>query len=488
MAGLDTLPTVRRYAALGEGFYSRVSPTPRGEPYKVSVNPAVARLLGLDPATLSDEAVAGAFSGQRLPAWAEPMATVYAGHQFGVYVPRLGDGRALLLGEVAGPEGVFEVQLKGAGPTPYSRMGDGYAVLRSTIREYLASEAMAGLGIPTTRALCIVGSDAPVYRETVETGATLTRVAPTHVRFGTFEYFAHTRQDAFLKQLADHVVAHHYPGFLGLHGAEPYAALFGAVVERTARLIARWQAVGFCHGVMNSDNMSITGLTIDYGPFGFLDAFDPGHICNHSDHGGRYAYFRQPHIGLWNLGCLAQSLLPLVESGPLRERLEGYGEIYNAAYLDAMREKFGLCQARDDDLALIEGFLEILTRWRMDFTNSFRRLATLGLEDGVCELRDHCPDPAALDAWIARYRARLRDEGSVDDRERAARMNRVNPRYVLRNYLAQQAIERAGQKDFSEVDRLLGVLQRPFDEHPGCEHYAGEPPEWGRHLAVSCSS
>jgi len=487
MAHLDGLPTVRRYAALGERFYSRVAPTPRGEPYRVSVNPAAAGLLGLDPDTLPDELLAGVFSGQRLPAWAEPIATVYAGHQFGVYVPRLGDGRALLLGEVVGPDETFEVQLKGAGPTPYSRMGDGYAVLRSTLREYLASEAMAGLGIPTTRALCVVGSDAPVYRETVETGATLTRLAPTHVRFGTFEYFAHTRQYEALRQLADHVAEHHYPEYLVLTGEARYAALFGAVVARTARLIARWQAVGFCHGVMNSDNMSITGLTIDYGPYGFLDAFDPGHICNHSDHGGRYAYFRQPHIALWNLGCLAQALLPLVESEPLRERIEGYGAIYNAAYLDGMRAKLGLREARDDDPGLVEGFLEILARWGMDFTNSFRRLSTLSLEDGTCELRDHCPDPRALDDWLTRYRSRLRDEGS-DDTQRAARMNRVNPRYVLRNYLAQQAIERAQAKDFGEVDRLLAVLQQPFDEHPGCEHYAAEPPEWGRRLAVSCSS
>lgn len=486
MSRLHVLPTVARYATLGETFYSRVSPTPQGEPYRVSVNPAAAALLGLDPEELHSQAALEAFSGQQLPPWAEPLAAVYAGHQFGVYVPQLGDGRALLLGEVVGPDDTWEVQLKGAGPTPYSRMGDGYAVLRSTLREYLASEAMAGLGIPTTRALCVMGSDAPVYRETAETGAILTRLAPSHIRFGTFEYFAHTRQTQALQQLADHVVEHHYPEYQPLSGEARYSAMFGEVVRRTARLIAHWQAVGFCHGVMNSDNMSILGLTIDYGPYGFLDAFDPGHICNHSDRGGRYAYQRQPHIGLWNLGCLAQALLPLVDSGPLREHLEGYGEHYNAAYLEAMGAKLGLSRPREADLELIGDFLGLLAHWRMDFSNSFRLLAQEPLT-GKGPLRDHCPDIRSMDDWLGRYRARLQEDDG-DDAVRAARMNQVNPCYVLRNYLAQEAIEAAQRHDFAPVDRLLAVLQNPFVEQAGYEHYAQEPPEWGRHLAVSCSS
>ncbi|MDQ2694406.1 MAG: YdiU family protein, partial [Pseudomonadota bacterium] len=297
MRTLEQLRFVNRYATLPETFFRRVRPSPEGEPQRVSFNPAAAELLDLDPAEAGRDDFARCFAGWRLPPGAEPIAAVYAGHQFGVYVPQLGDGRAILLGEVENAAGgSWDVQLKGAGPTPYCRGFDGRAVLRSTIREYLCSEAMHGLGIPTTRALCIVGTNAPVHRETVEPGAVLTRLAQSHVRFGTFEYFSHSGRHDDLARLADFVIRHHYPALADQPPAQRYAGLFAEVVTRTAQLLAHWQAMGFAHGVMNTDNMSILGLTLDYGPYGFMDAFDIGFVPNHTDVQGRYAFDRQPHV------------------------------------------------------------------------------------------------------------------------------------------------------------------------------------------------
>ncbi|HXH02260.1 MAG TPA: YdiU family protein [Candidatus Competibacteraceae bacterium] len=488
MKTLEQLRFDNSYARLPERFYSRVRPTPRGEPYLVAFNPEAARLLELDDGEAERADCAAIFAGWRLLPGAEPIAAVYAGHQFGVWVPRLGDGRAILLGEALTEAGSrWDLQLKGAGPTPYARMGDGYAVLRSTIREYLCGEAMAGLGIPTTRALCIVGSDAPVYRETVETGATLLRLAPSHVRFGSFEYFAHSGQPEQVRQLADYVIALHFPEQARLPEAERYPAWFAEVVARTARLIAQWQAVGFAHGVMNTDNMSILGLTLDYGPFGFLDAYEPGFICNHSDTFGRYAFNRQPAIAHWNLACLATALLPLIPEAELRAALERFPLLFDEYYLALMRAKLGLTEAREEDAELIGDWLDLLVRGHLDYSNSFRALCRFRLDGEHRELRDRCLDRGAFDAWAARYRARLLAEGSCD-RERRARMERVNPKYILRNYLAQVAIERAKEKDFAEIERLRALLAEPFAEHPQMEAYAAEPPEWGRHLEIDCSS
>ena len=301
-----------RFARMPGAFFARVAPTPLPEPYLVAKSESAAALIGLPPERFADPDVVAALTGSRPLAGSEPVATVYSGHQFGVYVPRLGDGRALLLGEVVGPDGErWEVQLKGSGKTPYSRMGDGRAVLRSSIREFLASEAMHALGIPTTRALAVTGSDYPVMRETVETAAVVTRLAPSFVRFGTFEYFYWTEQHDALKQLADLIIDRFYPA--ARDTAQPYLALLEQVARRTARLVAQWQGVGFCHGVLNTDNMSILGLTIDYGPYGFIDGFDAGHVCNHSDVHGRYAYNLQPQIGHWNLYALGQALVPLTD-------------------------------------------------------------------------------------------------------------------------------------------------------------------------------
>ncbi len=468
--------------SLGAAFGTALPPRPLTDPHWIARSPGLAAELGLTDWLAGAEALE-VLSGARVAPGTRPFASVYSGHQFGVWAGQLGDGRALLLGEIDTPAGAMEVQLKGSGLTPYSRMGDGRAVLRSAIREFLCSEAMHALGIPTTRALAVIGSPLPVRRETVESAAVVTRVAPSFLRFGHFEHFAHTAQDpASLRRLFDATMERYF-GEL-----EPTPeALLEEVALRTARLMAQWQLVGFCHGVMNTDNMSLLGLTIDYGPFGFLDAFDPQHICNHSDEQGRYAYARQPGIAFWNLHALAQALLPLVEGPPeaaserLLAALEPYKAQFARSMVQGLRAKLGLASAHDDDPALADELLSLMAEDRADFTITWRRLASIDAA------RDCFVQREKFDAWAQRYRARLDSEGSIDA-ERAARMNRVNPKFVLRNHLAQTAIERAQQGDVCEVERLLGVLERPFDEQPEHEADAGYPPDWASQLAVSCSS
>jgi len=490
MSTLEAIRFENTYARLPEVFYRRVKPTPLPAPYLVSFNAEAAALVGLDPAEALRPEFVEYFSGNRLLPASEPLAAIYAGHQFGTYVPQLGDGRAILLGEAldATGEGRWDVQLKGAGRTPFSRMGDGRAVLRSTIREYLCGEALHALGIPTTRALCIVGSPEPVIRETVETAAVLTRLAPTHVRFGTFELFHYRGQRDRVKELADYVIRQHYPHLS--EDADKYLGLLREVVRRTARLIAQWQAVGFAHGVMNTDNMSVVGLTLDYGPFGFLDEYDAGFVCNHSDYGGRYAFDQQPGVGLWNLSCFAETLLPLMGRDPAVAALNEYAEIFSDAYAGVMRGKLGLETGRPEDAGLVAGLLKILQANGVDYTRFFRRLCdfeTAEREGADDPLRDMFIDPAAFDAWARDYRARLSAEAG-DDAARRGRMLHINPLYVLRNHLAQRAIERAQGGDYAEVDTLLGILQKPFDEQPGREFYAEPPPEGTRRVVVSCSS
>lgn len=492
---------VNTYAGLGEDFHSALLPRPLPSPHWIAASTPAARQLGwpADWWARPDLRAAEVFSGNALWEGMQPVATVYSGHQFGVWAGQLGDGRALLLGEVETPDGSMEIQLKGSGLTPYSRMGDGRAVLRSSIREFLCSEAMHALGIPTTRALCLTGSPQPVRRETVETAAVVTRLSPSFVRFGHFEHFAHHDQLPQLRRLADFVIDRHYPDCRDAD--RPYAALLSEVARRTARLMARWQAVGFCHGVMNTDNMSILGLTIDYGPFGFLDAFDPGHICNHSDHQGRYAYARQPNVAFWNLHALAQALLPLISqageagdeaSDEALEALEPYKTVFPAELEAHMAAKLGLTEVRPGDRELIDDLLRLMARDRSDFTITFRRLAgfstTAPPEDGLnAPVRDLFIDRAGFDAWASRYRARLLAQ-DLPDAQRALRMNRTNPRYVLRNHLADVAIRQAQAGDFSELHRLQGVLERPFDEQPEHAAYADFPPEWAQTIEVSCSS
>ncbi|MFA5241049.1 MAG: YdiU family protein [Sulfuricella sp.] len=489
MKKLDQLNFENSFARLPQTFHSRLKPTPLPAPYLVSFNADAARLIDMDHTEAARADFAEHFIGNRLLPGSDPLAMLYAGHQFGHYVQQLGDGRAILLGEVKNRAGeAWEIQLKGAGTTPYSRSGDGRAVLRSSIREYLCSEAMHGLGIPTTRALCIVGSDQEVYRESIERAAVVTRMAPSHVRFGSFEVFYYRNQHEPIAQLADYVIARHFPHLAD--SPDKYAQFLNEVVARTARLMAKWQAVGFSHGVMNTDNMSILGLTFDYGPFGFMDSYNPAYVCNHSDHEGRYAFDQQPHIGLWNLACLAQALTPIISVSDANAALEGYEPVFTAHYLELMRHKLGLATDHPDDLALANSLLDIMHASQVDYTSLFRSLGQFRSEPGAenARLRDQFIDRAAFDAWADTYRARLQMEQSADA-ERKWRMDGVNPKYILRNYLAQVAIEKAEQaRDFSEVERLLALLRRPFDEQPEMESYAALPPDWARQIEVSCSS
>lgn len=489
-SGLEGLGFDNSYARLHPDFHSRLAPTPLPEPYLLAYSRNAARLLGLPDSPQPD--LIEVLAGNAVPPGAEPLAAVYSGHQFGVYVPRLGDGRALLLGEVRGADGSpWEIQLKGAGRTPYSRQGDGRAVLRSSIREFLCSEAMAGLGVPTTRALSVVGSDFPVFRETTETAAVVARLSPSFVRFGSFEYFAHTGRIERLRELADYVIARFYPE--ALDAPEPVLAWLALVVRRTAQLIARWQGVGFMHGVLNSDNMSILGLTLDYGPFQFMDGFDAAHICNHSDSSGRYSWHRQPEIGLWNLYALGQALLPLVrDEAALRAVLDQYREDFGAALEAEFHAKLGLATVRPEDEDLIESLLALLHAQRVDWTIFWRHLSRFqGAAGEDSALRDLFIEREAFDAWALRYRERLAAEASVDA-ERSARMLATNPKFVLRNWIAEEVIRAArgdaGERDTTPLAQVLALLESPFDEHPGFERYAALPPDWAAGLSLSCSS
>ena len=473
------------FAALGPDFFTELRPTPLPTPHWVGTSTAVAQLIGLDADWLQRDEALQAFTGNTLLAGSRPLASVYSGHQFGVWAGQLGDGRAILLGETAAG---LEIQLKGAGRTPYSRMGDGRAVLRSSIREFLCSEAMHGLGIPTSRALCITGSPAPVRREEVETASVVTRVAPSFVRFGHFEHFAANDLQAQLKTLADYVIDRYYPECRDTRdfGGNAYAALLQAVSERTAHLMAQWQAVGFCHGVMNTDNMSILGLTIDYGPFQFLDAFVPGHVCNHSDNQGRYAYNRQPNVAYWNLFCLAQALLPLIGDPELAKgALESYKTVFPEAFMARMRSKLGLAQAREKDPELIDGILVLLAQNAVDYTIFWRRLSHAVQQNDFEPVRDLFADRTTFDGWLLSYSELL----ALDNQALAANlMLKNNPKFVLRNHLGEQAIRAAKLGDFSELQTLQRLLEHPFDEHPGHDAYAAFPPDWASSIEISCSS
>ncbi len=479
-----------RFAALGPSFHTRLAPHPLPDPYWVGKSRAVAGQLGLSDAWMDSPVALEVFAGNLPLSGSAPLASVYSGHQFGQWAGQLGDGRAILLGEVATGDGAgLEVQLKGSGLTPYSRMGDGRAVLRSSIREFLCSEAMHALGIPTSRALCVVGSDAPVYREEIETAAVVTRVAPSFIRFGHFEHFSARGQLGELKTLADFVIDRFYPACreTGAFDGNPYAALLEAVSGRTAAMVAQWQAVGFCHGVMNTDNMSILGLTLDYGPFQFLDAYDPGHICNHSDPQGRYAYNRQPNIAYWNLFCLGQALLPLIgEPDQAMAALEPFKTVFPRELDARMRAKLGLTDApREQDRDLIDALLMLMAQDRVDYSIFWRRLSRWMAGEGGEPVQDLFIDRGGLDAWMLRYQERI---NTIPRWDGAHQMLKTNPRYILRNHLGEEAIRAAKVRDYSWVERLLTLLERPFEEHPGNEALAGFPPDWASTLSISCSS
>jgi len=485
---LSELRTVNSFAALPGAFYTRLAARALNNPRLLHANADAASLIGLDPAVLSTPEFLDVFSGARPLPGGDTLAAVYSGHQFGVWAGQLGDGRAHLLGEVAGPDGAWELQLKGSGMTPYSRMGDGRAVLRSSVREYLASEAMHGLGVPTTRALALVVSDDPVMRETVETAAIVTRMSPSFVRFGSFEHWSSRRQPEQLKTLTDYVIDRYYPECReASDDAAAVLNLLRAVTRRTALLMADWQAVGFCHGVMNTDNMSILGLTLDYGPYGFMDGFRLGHVCNHSDSEGRYSWNRQPSVALWNLYRLGGSLHALVpDVDGLRAVLDEFEPVFTRAFHERMAAKLGLAAWRTEDEPLLDDLLKLMDANQADFTLAWRRLA-----DAVSGQRSAFEDlfidrPAAA-AWLDRLLARHAQDGRPAA-EVAEGMNGVNPLYVLRNHLAEEAIRAAKLGDASEIDTLLKLLRNPYVAQPGHERYAALPPDWAGSIEVSCSS
>lgn len=435
-------------------------------------------------ATLSSQDWHAVLSGKALPQGCAPLASVYSGHQFGQWAGQLGDGRAILLGEVETPSGGLEIQLKGAGKTPYSRMGDGYAVLRSTVREYYASLAMQGLGIPTTGALALGLTGKAVIRETVEEGAVMARTAPSFIRFGHFEHFGNRGQSEPLKQLADYVMERFYLEAASLKGEAKYAAFFKAVCERTASLIAQWQAVGFCHGVMNTDNMSILGLTIDYGPYGFMDTFDAAHICNHSDNQGRYAFYRQPEIGYWNLSALGHSLKALiVDDAAIKDGLNHYALTFNTAHTRLFLQKLGAEKLRDTAQAdaLVDSTLRCLHEGRADFTQFFRRLSLAAQDGNTQQIRDLFINPAVFDAWLPQYQAAMAQPN-------AALMLKKNPVFILRNTIAQQAIEACEQGNTDFLDRLEKAMSAPYTELKDCAALYQPPSPDTMPIEVSCSS
>ena len=461
------------YLRLPEDFYAKVAPTPVPEPGLVRINRPLAAELRLDPAALASAEGVEILAGNRVPDGAEPLALAYAGHQFGNFVPSLGDGRAVLLGEIADRDGRRrDVQLKGAGLTPFSRAGDGRASIGPVMREYLVSEGMHGLGIPTTRALAMVTTGQPVYRQRIEPGAVLTRVAASHVRVGTFEYFHRRGDRAAVRALADYVIERHYPHLAGADN--PYQALLGEVVLRTADLVSDWLLVGFIHGVMNTDNVSIAGETIDYGPCAFMDTYHPNTVYSSIDVQGRYAYNQQPRMAHWNLAQFAESLLPLLADDEdraveaARAALDPYAERFEATYHAGLRRKIGLTTDAAGDVDLVMGLLRRMAEQRADFTLTFRRLADLRRDDTGNDdpVRELFADPAAFDEWAGHWRERLVAEGS-DDAVRRASMRAANPAYIPRNHRVEQAIDaaiRAG--DYGPMQRLLTVLESPYEDHP----------------------
>ncbi|MGS0743575.1 protein adenylyltransferase SelO [Glaciimonas sp. GG7] len=491
LSELSQLSIDNTFAALPPVLYTRLMPAPMPAPYLVDASASAAELIGLDAGVLSSDDFLASFSGNRLLHASEPLAAVYSGHQFGQWAGQLGDGRAILLGDVAaqhGDAGRIELQLKGAGATPYSRMGDGRAVLRSSIREYLCSEAMAALGIPTSRALSVIGSNQLAMRETPETTAVVTRMAPSFVRFGSFEHWFFNNDHATLKILADYVIDQFFPELTNADNR--YHAFLEEVTRRTAHLMAQWQAVGFMHGVMNTDNMSILGLTLDYGPFGFMEGYDQRTICNHTDSQGRYAYNMQPQIGHWNCYALGQALLPLIGSVEAAEdALKNYQSQYTEKFDALLHAKLGLQTWQENDDKLFDAMFALMQGSHTDFTLFFRRLGDLqcASSDADASLRDLFIDRVGFDSWLQQYRVRLVAENSIDASRRLA-MHATNPKYVLRNYLAQIAIEKAQTKDYSEVTKLRKILENPFDEQPEHAHYAALPPDWAGKLEVSCSS
>ena len=467
------------YARLPERFYARVPPTPVKAPRVIKVNERLARELGVDPVRLGSPEGAAVLAGSTVPEGAEPVALTYAGHQFGHFVPQLGDGRAILLGEVIDRNGVRrDIQLKGSGQTPFSRRGDGRAALGPVLREYIISEAMVALGIPTTQSLAVVTTGEGVWRDLPLPGAVLTRVAASHIRIGTFQYFAVREDFDAVRTLADYAIARHYPE--AANAANRYRAFLDAVIARQADLVARWLLVGFIHGVMNTDNMSISGETIDYGPCAFMDFYDPRQVYSSIDEGGRYAYGNQPGIAQWNLARLAETLLPLLddnEEAALKEAqaaLDTFAPLFEANYVAGLRAKLGLREARDGDLALAQDLLQRMARGHADFTLTFRRLAEILDDDGQGP-RELFADPSEFDGWAAAWKQRLAEESDNVD-ARAKSMRTVNPIVIPRNHRVEEALAAAvNDENFSPFETMLAVLADPYAERPESARFTIPP-------------
>lgn len=474
------------FKSLPVGFYSQLTPHTLDDPRLVAVSTGLANELGIDPTSLDSPEALSILSGGSLLSGSEPLAMKYTGHQFGYYNPDLGDGRGLLLGELTDHNNLtWDFHLKGTGKTPYSRQGDGRAVLRSSIREFLCSEAMYGLGIPTTRALSVVSCQNKVFREQVETAATVLRVTPSHIRFGHFEYAFHIGGIEKLKAMCDYTLKQYYPCVVG--SSKQYEDLFVLTAEKTASLIAKWQAFGFAHGVMNTDNMSILGETFDYGPFGFMESFDSGYICNHSDTEGRYAFDRQPAVAHWNLSVLAHAMSPLLEQDVLAEGLKRYGEVFDRDYMNLMSAKLGL-EPGGDNQELVVKTLNMLAENKLDYSYFFRKISDVGQGETEALLRDLCVNRQGFDQWLSDYKEKTDFTTEEHRTQRKLNMDLVNPKYILRNYLAQQAIDLAQTGDYSLVRTLYAVLQRPFDEQVEHSAFAELPPGWAEQIEVSCSS
>lgn len=482
------------YARLPERFYARVSPTSAKAPRLIRANSALAVELGLDPEWLVSPQGIAFLTGQEIIEGSDPIAMAYAGHQFGQFVPQLGDGRAILLAEVIDRNGNRrDIHLKGSGRTPFSRGGDGNAALGPVLREYVLSEAMAALGIPTTRALAAATTGQSVIRERILPGAVIARVASSHIRVGTFQFFAARRDVEALRLLADHVIERHYPA--AAEAEDRYLALLEKVIAAQAELVARWLAVGFIHGVMNTDNMSVAGETIDYGPCAFMDAYDPGTVFSSIDRMGRYAYGNQPKVALWNLTRFAETLLPLLGDDEAKtvevaeQALTAFPPLFERAYNDGFRRKLGVGQEREGDSELIAALLEALSREKVDFTLFFRRLSDAQLEGvGEAAVRAMFEDVAPLDEWLLRWRSRLQFE-PLDVKARAAAMRAANPALIPRNHRVEAMIRAAVEKEnFALFEELLVVLSRPFDDQPDFLEYENPPLDEERVLATFCGT
>lgn len=460
--------------------------TPIKNPVLRHVNLSLIQELDLDPSLFTQDTLFPALFSSEGLLNQHSFAQKYGGHQFGHWNPELGDGRGVLLGNVKDKQGQYQdLHLKGAGNTPYSRFGDGRAVLRSTLREYLASEALHALGIPTSRALCLISSDTLVQREEAETAAMMIRTCPSHIRFGHFEYYFHHQHPKQLEDLFQYCFRQYYSHCD--QSENPYLAMFRHIVSATAKMIAKWQVFGFAHGVMNTDNMSIHGITFDYGPYGFLDQFDPDFICNHSDHQGRYAFGQQPGVGLWNLNALACSFSPYVEKEALADELKNYESVLISEYSQLMGNKLGISQIQNQDQGLLDDLLQHMQLEQRDYTLTFRRLYQSRLHNQASIFTDNFIDREKAENWLKHCKQRWQ----IETHKAASELNTMalhSPKYVLRNYLAHQAIKGAEQGDYSEFNTLLSVLSRPFDEQPEQEPYSAPPPDWGRELSISCSS